>query len=82
MVSTIKTCLGVTEKTLSRCLPKPLGGKSVLVEGFWLKCGDEPIHEPNGYVLTDSVRKNLKNLSRIVSARYTVMTVSRCTHSK
>jgi midasin (ATPase involved in ribosome maturation) len=70
-LSTIKTCLDVSEKTLSHCLPRP-GGKCVLVEGFWLKCGNEPLHDIGGYVLTNSVRKNLKNLARVVSARYSV----------
>ena len=67
-------CLGITEKEVSRCLPRPPGGKFVLVEGFWLKCGNEPLQDIGGYILTDSVRKNLKNLARVVSARYSVDT--------
>lgn len=69
MLSTIKKCLGISEKTLSYCLPRPLGGKFVLVEGFWLKCGNEPLQDVGDYILTNSVKKNLKNLARVVSAR-------------
>ena len=67
-------CLSITEKTLSYSLPRPPGGKFVLVEGFWLKCGSEPLQDIGGYILTDSVRKNLKNMARVVSARYTINT--------
>ena len=74
ILSTINMCLGITEKEVSRCLPRPPGGKFVLIEGFWLKCGNEPLQDIGGYILTDSVRKNLKNLTRVVSARYSVDT--------
>ena len=69
-MSTIKKCLDVPDSALSRSLPRPPGGCFVLVEGFWLKCGSEPSQEIDDYVLTDSVKNNLKNLARVVSARY------------
>ena len=50
--------------------PKPLwGGKfeSILVEGYWIPKGDLEANEPRSYILTDSVRNNLKDLVRVVS---------------
>ncbi len=48
--------------------PKEMG--VVKVEGFWLDTGTEVPEIPTGYVITDSVRSNLKNLARIVFGRY------------
>ena len=72
MLSTIKSCLDIPDSTLSYCLPRPPGGNYVLVEGFWLKRGNESPKDVFDYVLTDSVKKNLKNLARVVSARYSL----------
>lgn len=41
---------------------------AVQVEGLWVAVGsEEPECHPPGYVLTASVRKNLRNLARVVS---------------
>lgn len=40
---------------------------SIQVEGYWVPKGDFEAHEPRGYILTDSVRNNLKDLVRVVS---------------
>lgn len=63
-------CLDISDSAFSCSIPKPPGGHFVLVEGFWLKCGSEPAQQVSDYVLTNSVKKNLKNLARVVSARY------------
>lgn len=80
-MSTIKKCLDVPERTLSYNLPRPSSGHYVLVEGFWLKCGSEPSQDDDGYVLTDNVKKNLKNLARIVSAGYSLLMICVCMKS-
>lgn len=68
MLSTIKKCLDIPDSVLSYCLPKPPNSNYIFVEGFWLKCGSEPVQDVGDYVLTNYVRKNLKNLARVVSA--------------
>ncbi len=50
--------------------PKPMWNghtESILVEGYWVPKGDLTAHEPRGYILTDSVKRNLKDLVRVVS---------------
>lgn len=42
----------------------------VQVEGFWLPTGELDPFTDDKYVLTPSVKKNLHNLVRVVSARY------------
>ena len=55
---------------LKRALPQPLGGASYAqFEGFWVACGPLEPHTPADYVLTKSVRLNLRDLARVVSAR-------------
>ena len=40
---------------------------SIQIEGYWISCGTKPPQVPKDYILTPSVRKNLKDVSRIVS---------------
>ena len=56
---------------LKQPLPMPQGsGQFCNFEGFWIAVGNnEPVVSPE-YVLTASVKANLKDLSRVVSARY------------
>ena len=56
---------------LKQPLPVPQGsGQFCNFEGFWIAVGNnEPVVSPE-YVLTASVKANLKDLSRVVSARY------------
>ena len=42
----------------------------VQVEGFWLPTGELDPFTDDKYVVTPSVKKNLHNLVRVVSARY------------
>ncbi|ESP03979.1 hypothetical protein LOTGIDRAFT_109875, partial [Lottia gigantea] len=53
---------------LNHSLQCPSGGRYLQFEGYWISQGSlEPI-VPDGYILTPSVRANLKDLARIVSA--------------
>lgn len=46
----------------------PLGKQCVAVEGYWVSQGDlEPTLDPS-YILTPSVKLNLRDLARVVSA--------------
>ncbi|XP_050309360.1 midasin [Anthonomus grandis grandis] len=64
----------VGEKTkltqvLNQPIPEPIekGNKFLEFEGYWIKQGDLEPKTPEDYVLTPSVRKNLKDLARVVS---------------
>ena len=59
------------EILLRRPLPQPQDGNEyVLVEGYWIPKGpaELPVQDSNDYILTASVRANLRDLARIVSA--------------
>ena len=46
----------------------------VLVEGYWLRSGEEVPHSAPGYIMTPTVRENLRDLARAVSsAEYPVL---------
>lgn len=59
------------KEILGQPLPEPSGpgkGKYLKFEGYWVAKGTlEPL-VPDGYVLTPSVRANLRDLTRVVSA--------------
>jgi len=60
---------------LQRPLTEPQDGlQYVLVEGYWIARGTEPISADQSwdYILTESVRANLRDLARVVSAGYVV----------
>ena len=60
---------------LQRPLSEPKDGSQyVLVEGYWIARGTEaiPAELPSDYILTESVRANLRDLARVVSAGYVV----------
>ncbi|CAG7818385.1 unnamed protein product [Allacma fusca] len=46
---------------LSQALPQPTG-KSVWVEGYLLPREDVPVIHPDKYILTPSIRRNLKDI--------------------
>ncbi len=53
---------------LGHPIPPPTAGMFVKVEGYWIGTGDgEPVKQ-KGYVMTASVKANLRDLARIVSA--------------
>jgi midasin len=61
-----KSLLSDTKKILSQQIPKP-DGEQVNFEGYWIEKGEKEVQECNEYILTESVRKNLKDLARIIS---------------
>lgn len=56
------------KSVLKHELPEPPGGKHVNIQGYWLPLGKLSPYIPDNYILTPSVRDNLKDLARIVSA--------------
>ena len=60
------------KSVLGQALPKPRPvwngrAESILVEGYWIPQGDMEPNEAKGYILTESVGRNLKDLVRVVS---------------
>uniref|UniRef100_A0A8C6J801 Midasin n=1 Tax=Melopsittacus undulatus TaxID=13146 RepID=A0A8C6J801_MELUD len=53
---------------LKQQIPKPQRGKFILVEGYWISAGDKEPTVDETYVLTPSVKLNLKDIARVVSA--------------
>lgn len=69
---TIRKSLIGDEKILNAILKQPIPepketGKFLQFEGYWLRQGDLEPNIPEDYILTQSVRKNLTDLVRIVS---------------
>uniref|UniRef100_A0A452IKR6 Midasin n=1 Tax=Gopherus agassizii TaxID=38772 RepID=A0A452IKR6_9SAUR len=59
---------GNIKSLLKQPLPEPQGGRAVQIEGYWISVGDkEPVIDET-YVLTSSVKLNLKDIVRVVSA--------------
>lgn len=55
-------------KCLKQPIPCPSGRRCVEVEGYWVSQGElEPVLDPS-YILTTSVKLNLRDLARVVSA--------------
>lgn len=51
-----------------QAIPAPSGRLCVEVEGYWVSQGEmEPALDPS-YILTASVKLNLRDLARVVSA--------------
>ena len=47
--------------------PLPPNPNAVKIEQFWITCGEKQPFEDPKYILTPSVRKNLKDVARVVS---------------
>lgn len=63
---------------LKQPLPKPQhSGQFCNFEGFWIAMGSKEPVVSTEYVLTASVKANLKDLARVVSARYGIWPFSR-----
>ncbi|GFR07331.1 midasin [Trichonephila clavata] len=54
--------------TLYQDIPEPRTGKYVQVSGYWILQGQEEPHEPENYIFTETVERNIHDLARIVSA--------------
>jgi midasin len=51
---------------LSQQIPRPAGNQ-INFEGYWIEKGEKEPLECKEYILTESVKKNLKDLARIIS---------------
>ncbi|KAL4649045.1 midasin isoform X1 [Arapaima gigas] len=60
--------LGGHIKCLKQPIPVPTGRQCVEVEGYWVSKGDMEPAEDQSYILTPSVKLNLLDLARAVSA--------------
>lgn len=52
---------------LSYKISKPGHGEHLNFEGYWIEQGSNVVEECTDYIMTDSVKKNLQDLSRIIS---------------
>lgn len=55
---------------LGNPIPKPKcnsGEEYVCIEGYWVLLGSLTLEVPSNYILTDSIRRNLRDLVRVVS---------------
>ncbi|NXU56757.1 MDN1 protein, partial [Turnix velox] len=59
---------GNIKSLLKQQIPKPQGGSYILIEGYWISAGDKEPTVDETYVLTPSVKLNLKDIARVVSA--------------
>lgn len=57
------------KSVLNQLIPEPqvLGQQHLLFEGHWIPQGKLDIVIPEGYILTPTVRKNLRDIARIIS---------------
>uniref|UniRef100_UPI00398F5005 midasin isoform X2 n=1 Tax=Pristiophorus japonicus TaxID=55135 RepID=UPI00398F5005 len=53
---------------LQQPIPEPKGGRSVQIEGYWIATGDKDPAIDKFYILTPSVKLNLRDLVRVVAA--------------
>lgn len=60
-------------------IPAPPGDTHVNVEGYWIAKGANALAEQPDYIITTSVRENLKDVARIVSAGQVKITFSSVT---
>lgn len=49
-------------------IPEPKGGRLIQVEGYWIPVGDKEPTIDETYILTSSVKLNLRDIVRVVSA--------------
>ena len=65
-------CVNILKKhnalTLKTDHPSPEEGHYKKIEGYWVPLGSEKPHSGRSYVVTDSVKRNLKDLARLASA--------------
>uniref|UniRef100_A0A8C2Y6E0 Midasin n=1 Tax=Coturnix japonica TaxID=93934 RepID=A0A8C2Y6E0_COTJA len=59
---------GNIKSLLKQQIPKPQGGRFMHIEGYWISAGDKEPTVDETYVLTPSVKLNLKDIVRVVSA--------------
>ncbi|XP_076780137.1 midasin isoform X2 [Arvicanthis niloticus] len=59
---------GNVKSLLKQPIPEPKGGRLIQVEGYWISVGDKEPKIDETYVLTSSVKLNLRDIARVVSA--------------
>nr|XP_045010044.1 midasin isoform X2 [Jaculus jaculus] len=59
---------GNVKSLLKQPIPEPKGGRLIQVEGYWISVGDKEPTIDETYVLTPSVKLNLRDIVRVVSA--------------
>ncbi|XP_063773055.1 midasin [Pseudophryne corroboree] len=59
---------GNVKALLKQPLPQPHGGRFVQIEGYWILVGDKDPAIDESYILTSSVKLNLRDLVRVVAA--------------
>ena len=65
---------GEAVTALKTSIAKPPTGLYVNIEGYWLSAGEKIPAVPEDFILTETVRQNLKDVARIVSlSRFAVL---------
>ncbi|KAG8524470.1 Midasin, partial [Galemys pyrenaicus] len=59
---------GSIKSLLKQPIPEPKGGRLIQVEGYWISVGDKEPTIDETYILTSSVKLNLRDIVRVVSA--------------
>ncbi|XP_070306217.1 midasin isoform X2 [Odocoileus virginianus] len=59
---------GNVKSLLKQPIPEPKGGRLIQVEGYWISVGDREPAIDETYILTPSVKRNLRDIVRVVSA--------------
>ncbi|XP_042842742.1 midasin [Panthera tigris] len=59
---------GSVKSLLKQPIPEPKGGRLIQVEGYWISVGDREPTIDETYILTSSVKLNLRDIVRVVSA--------------
>uniref|UniRef100_A0A8C6R246 Midasin n=1 Tax=Nannospalax galili TaxID=1026970 RepID=A0A8C6R246_NANGA len=59
---------GNVKSLLKQPIPEPKGGRLIQVEGYWISVGDKEPTIDETYVLTSSVKLNLRDIVRVVSS--------------
>ncbi|XP_035880357.1 midasin isoform X5 [Phyllostomus discolor] len=59
---------GSVKSLLKQPIPEPKGGRLIQVEGYWISVGDKEPKIEETYILTPSVKLNLRDIVRVVSA--------------
>ncbi|KAJ1058574.1 hypothetical protein K5549_008694 [Capra hircus] len=59
---------GNVKSLLKQPIPEPKGGRLIQVEGYWISLGDKEPTIDETYILTSSVKLNLRDIARVVSA--------------
>ncbi|XP_007949614.1 midasin [Orycteropus afer afer] len=59
---------GNIKSLLKQPIPEPKGGRLIQVEGYWISVGDKEPTIDETYILTSSVKLNLRDTVRVVSA--------------